>query len=133
MANSDKQSKKKRQIKPSMRDLADNKKPGRGRRLKSANSVVKRPFNKVRDLLRKEYHPIKLPDNKTGKVLTKKRSLIPAYLRDSWGEIKKVTWPNRRETIRLTIAVFIFSAIFATFVASLDFVLDKIFRRLIAG
>ena len=56
--------------------------------------------------------------------------LIP-YIRNSWRELRQVTWPNRRETFRLTYAVIIFSVIFGLIVFGVDLVLDKIFKELI--
>lgn len=119
--------------KPSMRDLAAKKPEAKKRRLKVNTSKAATPLKKARDLGRKEYHLIKLPDNRIGRLLNKRGRIVPRYFRDAWQEIRKTTWPGRRETIRLTIAVFIFSAVFAVIVAALDFVLDKIFRNIITG
>lgn len=65
-----------------------------------------------------------LPKNKLGRF-------APGFIKNSWGEIRQVTWPGRRETMRLTMAVFIFSVIFGAFVAVLDFGLDKLFKQVI--
>jgi len=46
-------------------------------------------------------------------------------------ELKRVTWPTRRESIRLTYAVIAFSVIFATVLAGVDYGLDKIFKHLL--
>lgn len=90
-------------------------------------------FKKVGEILSLEYHPIKLPDNKLGRFLTKRRSLVPGYFKGAWYEIKHTTWPNRRETWRLTFAVFVFAIVFSAIVSALDIVLDKIFRTIIIG
>lgn len=123
--------KKPRKLK-TMRELAAEK-PASKRKSSSKKSKLLRPFKKAHTVGKKEYHPIKLPDNRFGRILGKRINFIPKYFRESWREIRQVSWPGRRETIRLTIAVFIFSAVFATIVASLDFVLDKVFRNLIVG
>lgn len=57
--------------------------------------------------------------------------LWPAYFRNSWKELRQVTWPTRRETWQLTLAVIIFSVIFGTLVALTDYGLDKVFKKLI--
>lgn len=57
--------------------------------------------------------------------------LLPPYIRNSWKELRQVTWPNRRETFRLTYAVIIFSVIFGLIVFGVDTVLGKIFKELI--
>lgn len=57
--------------------------------------------------------------------------LWPTYFRESWKELRQVTWPNRRETWQLTLAVIIFAIIFGLLVAAVDYGLDKVFRKLI--
>ena len=123
----------KNKAKPSMRDLAGAKPEPKKRRIRINKSKSAAPFKKAHSFGKKEYHPIKLPDNKVGRLLNKRGRIIPKYFRDAWKEIRLTTWPGRRETVRLTIAVFIFSAVFAAIVAALDFVLDKIFKNIITG
>jgi preprotein translocase SecE subunit len=57
--------------------------------------------------------------------------LVPPYVRNSWKELKQVTWPNRTQTRRLTFAVIIFSLLFGGLIALVDYGLDKAFRALI--
>jgi len=57
--------------------------------------------------------------------------LWPSYFRHSWKELRQVTWPTRRETWQLTLAVIIFSVIFGVLIALVDFGLDKTFKQLI--
>lgn len=130
MARQEKTSKGK---KPSMRDLAGDKSAGKKRRIRASGTKTAAPLKKIRGFASKEYHPIKLPDNKAGRLLNKRGRIIPKYFRESWHEIRLTTWPGRKETLRLTIAVFIFSAVFAVIVAALDFVLGKLFKNLITG
>jgi preprotein translocase SecE subunit len=59
------------------------------------------------------------------------RILWPSYFRNSWKELKQVTWPNRKETWQLTLAVILFSTVFGALIAAVDYGLDKIFRKLI--
>jgi preprotein translocase SecE subunit len=59
------------------------------------------------------------------------RYIIPPYFRNSWRELKLVTWPNRRETFRLTGAVIAFSIVFGGVVAAVDYGLDKLFREVL--
>jgi preprotein translocase SecE subunit len=59
--------------------------------------------------------------------------LVPGFLKGAWHEIRLVTWPDARQTWRLTIAVFIFSVIFAAIVGALDYVIGEIFREVIIG
>ncbi len=119
--------------KPSMRDVASGKKQPKKRRLKVNGTKATTPLKKVYNFGKKEYHPIRLPDNKFGRVLNKRGRIIPKYFREAWQEIRLTTWPGRRETARLTVAVFVFSAVFAIIVAILDFGLDKLFRSLLTS
>jgi preprotein translocase SecE subunit len=57
--------------------------------------------------------------------------LLPPYVRNSWSELRQVTWPGRRETYRLTKAVIAFSITFGLIVFGVDLVLDKLFKELI--
>lgn len=80
--------------------------------------------------LKNEYY-LPMPKNRFGSFLNKRRRLMPKYFRDSWAEIKLVTWPGRKETWRLTLAVFIFAIIFSTLVGILDKGLDILFKDII--
>lgn len=57
--------------------------------------------------------------------------IIPPYFRNAWKELRQVTWPSRRETRQLTIAVFLFAIVFGVLVALTDYGLDKIFRKVL--
>jgi preprotein translocase SecE subunit len=57
--------------------------------------------------------------------------LYPSYFRNSFRELKQVTWPGRRESLRLTSAVLAFAIVFGAIVALVDFGLDKLFKELI--
>ncbi len=47
---------------------------------------------------------------------------LAKYIYESYVEMKKVTWPTRPETVRLTIAVILISLVVAAFLGFLDFV-----------
>jgi preprotein translocase SecE subunit len=102
----------------------------RPRRLKATANKVSKPINKVRSISKKSYF-LPLPDNRIGRFLNKPRRVIPKYFRDSWQEVRQVTWPNRKETIRLTIAVFVFAISFGLVVALVDFGLERTFKQLL--
>ena len=57
--------------------------------------------------------------------------LVPPYFRNSWKELRKVTWPTRRESRRLTVAVIIFAIVFGVLIALVDYGLDKVFKRIL--
>ena len=122
----DEPTKKKRRIRPSSSETV------RERTEKSvleANAEPKpKRLNGVRALVRGFFTPLRFiwrPIAWLG------RHIIPRYFRKSFKELKLVTWPNRKQTRQLTFAVVVFATIFAIFIACLDFVLDKIFKRIL--
>lgn len=57
--------------------------------------------------------------------------LVPPYFRNSWKELRQVTWPTFPVAIRLTFAVIVFAVIFGCMIALLDLILDKIFKEVL--
>lgn len=100
------------------------------RRIKSTVKKAGKPFALASQLGNKEIN-IPLPDNKIGRFLGKKQRIIPRFFRESFDEIKQVSWPNRKETIKSTIAVFIFALVFGTLIWITDYGLEKLFRKVL--
>lgn len=48
------------------------------------------------------------------------------FLQEVIAELKKVTWPTRQETVKLTAVVIVLSAIVGIFVGGLDATLVKV-------
>ena len=57
--------------------------------------------------------------------------IFPVYFRRSWDELKQVTWPGMKQSLRLTWAVLLFAIIFGTAVALVDYGLDAVFKRIL--
>lgn len=57
--------------------------------------------------------------------------IFPKYLRNSFQEIKKVTWPSFEQGRKLTWAVLVFALVFGASVAIVDWGLGKVFKRLL--
>lgn len=57
--------------------------------------------------------------------------LVPPYFRNSWKEIRQVTWLKLPMAVRLTGAVIMFAIVFGLLVAGIDYVLDKIFKEVL--
>lgn len=55
--------------------------------------------------------------------------LLFKFFRQAWAELRQVQWPTARETVRLTVAVFIFSIVFGVIIALVDYGLDKVFKK----
>ena len=49
------------------------------------------------------------------------------------GELKKVTWPSREETTRLTILVIVISAVIGVILGVIDIGFARVFERFIEG
>jgi preprotein translocase SecE subunit len=69
------------------------------------------------------------PARFVGRILAK--VLLLNYVKNSWQELRLVEWINRRDTLKLTGAVFVFAIAFGLTVALLDYGLDKVFKALI--
>ncbi len=100
------------------------------RRRKVATAAAK-PVKGVRRALKREFHPIKTPDNKVGRFLGKKRGFIPKYLKDSFSELKLVSWPTFRQAVGLTLNVIVFSVAIGVFVKIVDYGFEKIVKGVI--
>jgi preprotein translocase SecE subunit len=100
------------------------KKPGI---FKKVRRIIAKPFVVVYRAIVNfpVFKPLKRPLRILGKIL------IPPYFRNSWKELKLVTWPSMRESIRLTYAVLIFAIIFGTSVAIVDYGLDSLFKHIL--
>lgn len=88
---------------------------------KKLTSKVKLPSNKATKTAAKPFRVI-------GKVLA---FIAPKYFINSWREVRQVAWPNRRDTWRLTLAVFVFAAVFGALAAGVDKGLDEVFKKLV--
>ncbi len=53
------------------------------------------------------------------------------YFSASRVELSKVSWPNRRATVRLTILVILFSLLFAAFMGVLDLLFTTLVQKVI--
>lgn len=72
------------------------------------------------------------PAKRNGRaILRRLRPRLPKYFKESWTELRKVTWPSRREAWKLTLAVFIFSGVFTLFIVLVDnifkFIAEELF------
>jgi preprotein translocase SecE subunit len=99
---------------------AEAQKPSRRPKI-NRPKMVRLPSNRVTSGLAKVLRPV-------GRVL---KLLAPRYFINAWREVRLVTWPGRRETWRLTLAVFIFAIVFGALVAGVDKVLDIVFKHLV--
>lgn len=115
---------------PTVRERTAGNAERKPRRLRQTASRLATPIKTAARVGRKEYY-LPLPDTRLGRFLNKRRSVVPRYFKESWTELRQVTWPSRKETIKLTLAVFVFAIVFGVLIAITDYGLEKIFKRLL--
>jgi len=95
--------------------------------IKKIISPFKNVFTKLANTkpIKKVWKIIKKPMRVIGLVI------LPKYIRNSWKELKLVTWPSWKTSRKLTIAVIIFAIVFGITVAIVDFLLNKLFRDIL--
>ena len=50
------------------------------------------------------------------------------YFKGAWHELKQVRWPSRKATWGMTVALLIFTALFATFILVIDLLWEYLFK-----
>lgn len=53
------------------------------------------------------------------------------YLNEVRSELKKVTWPDRNEVTKLTLVVFLVSAIVAAYIGGLDYLFTRLIEYIL--
>ncbi len=53
------------------------------------------------------------------------------YLRETWFELKKVSWPNRKEARNLTIMVIVVTSVLAVILGRMDWVYSTVLGLLL--
>lgn len=70
---------------------------------------------------------------KDEKAISGKRpNFIQRYFSETIGELRKVTWPTRREALNLTIIVLAVTLSVGTFLGLLDYLFSRFFGLLFA-
>ena len=59
------------------------------------------------------------------------RFVVPPYFRNSYKELRMVTWPTGKQSRQLTGAVIIFAVVFGLIIAGVDLGLDKVFKAIL--
>ena len=138
MANTSKGASPKRKLE-TVRERSENTPANKSRVRKVATTAKKAsgPLRVVGRFLSKLAHPFKFllapfktkPARFVGRILNK--VLLINYFMSAWKELRQVTWPGRKETRQLTLAVFVFATVFGLMVTLTDYGLDKVFKKVI--
>ena len=100
---------------------------GASRPIKATGRGIAKVFRPLRFLL----WPFKTrPVRFLGRIIA--AILFLRYFRESWRELKQVTWPNRKQTLQLTFAVFVFAVVFGAMITITDYGLEKLFKAIIS-
>ena len=94
-----------------------------GKRLKKISATVGNFFKKVTAPIR---------NSRVWKFLRRwiLRSPFKGYFVNSWRELRKVEWPDRKTSWKLTFTVIAFSTIFAVITTSLDYGFEKLAKQI---
>jgi preprotein translocase subunit SecE len=57
----------------------------------------------------------------------KQESAIARYLRETWSEVKKVSWPTRREALNLTLIVIAVTSFLSLVLSLMDYIFSSAF------
>ena len=60
-------------------------------------------------------------------------SRLRSFLGEAWLELKRVNWPTRAETTRLTIVVMVMSVMVAALLGAFDVLFTYLFNTFIIG
>lgn len=60
-----------------------------------------------------------------------KNNRLTAYVRDSFHELTKVTWPTKNQAVKLTMIVLGLCLVFAVFLAGIDFIANYGYTHLV--
>jgi len=58
-------------------------------------------------------------------------SRVTTYFKGAFDEIRKVTWPTRKEAFKLTFSVIVFALVFAMFTSVIDFGINELFNKIL--
>lgn len=120
---------------PTLREQAEMARAKEEKEQEPKRRRIRRLTSKTGRAFRKTHlgnNPISKALAKIGRLILKVlRFFVPKYFINSWREVRLVTWPSRKETWRLTGAVFVFALIFGAMVAGVDKGLDILFKNLV--
>ncbi len=76
---------------------------------------------------RRQVRPVQQTKSQTG-AQRERRGGLRAFVGESWGELKKVEWPGRRQLFSATIVVIVAIAVVGAYLAAADFAFSRLVR-----
>jgi len=74
-----------------------------------------------------------VPEKRTVSENRLRNNRIVEYLRETWFELRKVSWPTRSEAVNLTIIVAAVTTFLALVLGLLDYIFQTAFALLLRG
>jgi preprotein translocase subunit SecE len=102
-------------------------KPSRTRRKRSADFQAPAPASERTRERRRQVRPVQQTKSQTG-AQRERRGGIRAFAGESWGELKKVEWPGRRQLLSASVVVLIAIAVVGAYLAAADFAFSRLVR-----
>jgi preprotein translocase subunit SecE len=75
----------------------------------------------------RQVKPVQQTKSQTG-AQRERRGGMRAFAGESWGELRKVEWPARRQLVSATIVVLIAIAVVGAYLAAADFLFSRLVR-----
>ena len=75
----------------------------------------------------RQVKPVQQTKSQTG-AQRERRGGMRAFAAESWGELRKVEWPARRQLVSATVVVLIAIAVVGAYLAAADFVFSRLVR-----
>ena len=96
---------------------------------KSAARVTRKPVVAASD--KGKAKPTPATPKKPAPPTEKKSNRLVRYFKEVRAELRKVVWPTRKTTIRLTVIVFAVTTAMSLFLGLLDLIFSKLFALII--
>ncbi|MFC2030709.1 preprotein translocase subunit SecE [Chloroflexota bacterium] len=68
---------------------------------------------------------------KTESARKNRGNAVVEYFRETWFELKKVSWPTRQEALNLTLMVILVTAFLAVVLSLMDWAISEAFRLIL--
>jgi preprotein translocase subunit SecE len=72
-------------------------------------------------------------EEKSKSIERRQPNRFQRYIRETMGELRRVTWPTRQEAINLTIIVLIVTFSMSALLGVLDYIFSQLFARILGA
>jgi preprotein translocase subunit SecE len=101
--------------------------PSRTRRGRRSDFQAPAPAVERSRERRRQVRPVQQAKSQAG-AQRERRGGFRAFTAESWGELRKVEWPARRQLVSATVVVIIAIAVVGVYLAAADFVFSRFVR-----